>query len=68
MAEEDIQLVVDREWALLSFPARSSAQQVDRLIYISNRHGRRARRSSLWRRAAGAWRLLFHQGTPLNDT
>jgi hypothetical protein len=37
------------------------------LIYVSNRHGRRARRSSLWRRSAGAWRSLFHQGTPLNE-
>jgi hypothetical protein len=36
MAEEDIQLVVDRELALLSFPARSSAQQVNRLIYPLN--------------------------------
>ena len=24
----------------------------------------RARRSSLWRRAEGVWRLRFHQGTP----
>ena len=37
------------------------------LIYVSDRDGRRTRRSSLWRRSAGGWRMLFHQGTPLND-
>lgn len=33
--------------------------------YVSDRAGRRARRSSLWRRTEGTWRLLHHQGTPL---
>ncbi len=37
------------------------------LTYVTNRQGRRARRSSLWRRSAGTWRVLYHQGTPLND-
>ncbi len=37
------------------------------LIYVSNWQGRRPRRSSLWQRSAGAWRLLFHQGTLLNE-
>ena len=33
------------------------------LTYRSDRAGRRARRSSIWRRADGRWRLLHHQGT-----
>lgn len=33
--------------------------------WISTRGARRARRTSLWRREDGAWRLLHHQGTPL---
>lgn len=33
------------------------------LTYLSHWQGRRARRSSLWRRSAGTWRLLHHQGT-----
>ena len=37
------------------------------LTYVSNRGGRRVRRSSLWRRSAGSWRLLHHQGTMLRD-
>lgn len=33
------------------------------LTYTTVRGQRRARRSSLWRRSNGTWRLLFHQGT-----
>jgi hypothetical protein len=35
------------------------------LIYVTDRGGRRARRSSLWRQTHGRWRLLHHQGTLL---
>jgi hypothetical protein len=35
------------------------------LTYTSETAGRRARRSSLWRRTGGRWLLLFHQGTPI---
>jgi hypothetical protein len=34
------------------------------LTYLSDRAGRRARRSSLWRHSDARWRLLYHQGTP----
>jgi hypothetical protein len=34
------------------------------LTYVSDWRGRWSRRSSLWRRSAGSWRLLHHQGTP----
>jgi hypothetical protein len=33
----------------------------------SDRGGRRARRTSLWRRDAAGWRLVHHQGTVLPD-
>lgn len=34
------------------------------LTFDTEHDGRRAHRSSLWRRAAGEWLLYFHQGTP----
>jgi len=34
----------------------------------SDRRGRRARRTSLWRRESGGWRVLHHQGTPLSES
>ncbi|AXK37536.1 DUF4440 domain-containing protein [Streptomyces armeniacus] len=40
------------------------ASGVVHLTYVSERDGRRARRSSLWRHRTGVgWRLYFHQGT-----
>ncbi|MBB5961382.1 hypothetical protein FHS22_000620 [Planomonospora venezuelensis] len=33
------------------------------LTYVSDDNGRRARRSSIWRRSEQGWRLYFHQGT-----
>ena len=35
------------------------------VTYLSDPEGRPARRSSLWRRSRGSWRLLHHQGTLL---
>lgn len=35
------------------------------LTYVSDASGRRARRTSVWRRSGGHWRLLHHQGTLL---
>jgi hypothetical protein len=37
------------------------------VTYTTDRRGRRARRSSLWRRSGSTWRLLHHQGTLLTD-
>jgi hypothetical protein len=38
------------------------------VTYVSERAGRRARRSSLWRLAEDRWRLLYHQGTLTDST
>lgn len=39
------------------------ADDVIHLTYISQRAGRRARRSSIWLRTQDGWRVYFHQGT-----
>jgi hypothetical protein len=41
------------------------ADRVVLVTYVSDRAGRRARRSSLWRHREVAWRIAFHQGTLL---
>ena len=45
--------------------ARRLAGDLVLLTYVSDHDGRRARRSSLWRRSGGSWRMVFHQGTLL---
>lgn len=42
------------------------ADGIVQVTYVTESQGRRARRSSLWLRSDdGAWRLYFHQGTPV---
>ncbi|MEV8315977.1 DUF4440 domain-containing protein [Streptomyces sp. NPDC059900] len=40
------------------------ADDVVHLTFDTESNGRRAHRSSLWRRHEGQWLLWFHQGTP----
>jgi hypothetical protein len=41
------------------------ADDLVHVTYLSRRSGGTAvRRSSIWRRTAGTWRLYYHQGTP----
>jgi len=43
---------------------RLLAPDLVHLTYATVRDGRLFRRSSLWRRSGGDWRMYFHQGTP----
>ncbi|MEU6122914.1 DUF4440 domain-containing protein [Streptomyces sp. NPDC047123] len=40
------------------------AEDLVHLTFDTDSNGRRAHRSSLWRRTEDGWRLWFHQGTP----
>jgi hypothetical protein len=53
----------DEPIAVADMEAVELADGVVLLTYVSDRHGRRARRSAIWRRVDGRWRLLHHQGT-----
>jgi hypothetical protein len=44
---------------------RRLADDLVLLTYVSDSSGRRARRTSLWRRSGRQWRLVHHQGTLL---
>ncbi|GAB49453.1 nuclear transport factor 2 family protein [Mobilicoccus pelagius] len=45
--------------------ARVLTADVVQVFWVSERDGRRARRTSLWQRTPAGWRQTFHQGTPL---
>jgi hypothetical protein len=36
------------------------------ITFDTDNNGRRAHRSSLWRRTDDGWQMYFHQGTPFN--
>ena len=57
-AEQD-----DEPIAVADMETLELADGVVLLTYVSDRAGRRARRSSIWRSVGGRWRLLHHQGT-----
>jgi hypothetical protein len=57
----------DESVAVADMEALRLADDVVLLTYVSDRAGRRARRSAIWRRADGRWRLLHHQGTLVPD-
>lgn len=44
------------------------ADDLVHLTFDTDNNGRRAHRSSLWRRSGDAWLLYFHQGTPFGAT
>ncbi|MGV9877786.1 nuclear transport factor 2 family protein [Streptomyces sp. NPDC003006] len=43
------------------------ADDLVHLTFDTDTSGRRAHRSSLWRRTGDGWRLWFHQGTPFSE-
>jgi hypothetical protein len=45
--------------------ARALSPDVVQVFWESLRDGRRARRTSIWRRRDGRWRQVYHQGTPV---
>lgn len=63
LVEEDDGVL--RPVPVVEMSGRLVAPDLVLLIYVSDPDGRAARRSSLWRYAAGRWRLRHHQGTLL---
>lgn len=48
---------------LTGLTARILAPGVIQVFWVSDRAGRRARRTSIWCERAGGWRQVYHQGT-----
>lgn len=46
--------------------ARTLAEHVVLVTYVSTIENRSVRRSSIWRRSGDVWRVMFHQGTRID--
>ena len=44
------------------------SENIVHVTYVTTWRGATSRRSSLWRRTDGRWRLYFHQSTPTRDS
>ena len=47
-----------------TFRVRDLGAGVVLALYQTEENGRKVNRSSIWRLAAGEWKICFHQGTP----
>jgi hypothetical protein len=65
--QETVDLVAaeqnDQPITVADLEALQLADNVVLLTYISDRGGRSARRTAIWRQVDGRWRLIHHQGT-----
>ncbi len=53
----------ESSWLTRDFQCREIASENYLLTYTLQQGARVTRRSTLWRRVGGAWRILYHQGT-----
>ena len=54
-------------WRCRDFGLRRIGAEVYLLTYTLDRAGRVTRRATVWRRSGGDWKILFHQGTVVED-
>ncbi|MEK2472658.1 MULTISPECIES: nuclear transport factor 2 family protein [Streptomyces] len=55
------------EWETSDFHCRELAADLYLLTYTLVLNGRRTRRSTIWQQASDGWRIVYHQGTPVQD-
>ncbi len=56
-------------WEATGFHCRELAQDVYLLTYTLLQHNdRKTRRSTIWRRTQEGWKIVFHQGTMMQDS
>jgi hypothetical protein len=61
------QAPLEDPWETSDFHCRALAPDVYLLTYTLLQGERCTRRATIWRRAAGGWQILFHQGTLVED-
>lgn len=60
-------LALEDEWEALDFACRELGGNTYLLTYTLLQGQRKTRRVTLWRRAEDGWKILFHQGTLVED-
>lgn len=65
-----IQTLLDRykageeeSFSCCEFQVQQLASDLYQLNYLLQQPGRRTRRTTLWRKSDGKWKIVFHQGT-----
>ncbi|WP_061533061.1 DUF4440 domain-containing protein [Collimonas arenae] len=61
--EERYATSIDEHWETRDFFCQEIAPDTYLLTYTLLQESRTTRRATLWRRVAGGWRIVYHQGT-----
>lgn len=56
------------QWEAADFHCRSVAENVYLLTYTLFQGERKTRRSTIWQHTPAGWKIVFHQGTIVQDT
>jgi len=60
-------LALEDTWEAIDFACRELGGDTYLLTYTLLQGRRKTRRASVWRRRSGEWKILFHQGTLVED-
>jgi hypothetical protein len=60
-------LALADKWEAVDFACRQVGSDTYLLTYTLLQGERKTRRATVWRRAAEGWKILFHQGTVVED-
>lgn len=60
-------LALEDAWEAIDFACRELGSETYLLTYTLLQGQRRTRRVTVWRRSASGWKILFHQGTVVED-
>lgn len=58
---------IDDPWQTSEFQCRELAPDLYLLTYTLLQAERKTRRATIWQRRDGAWKIMFHQGTLVQD-
>lgn len=60
-------LALEDAWEAIDFACRELGTHTYLLTYTLLQGQRKTRRATVWRRSAAGWKILFHQGTVVED-
>jgi hypothetical protein len=60
-------LALEDTWEAIDFACRELGSDTYLLTYTLLQGQRKTRRATVWRRVEGHWKILFHQGTVVED-
>lgn len=60
-------LALEDSWEAVDFACREVGSDTYLLTYTLVQGQRKTRRATIWRRSAESWKILFHQGTVVED-